>query len=125
MLWKSASMLCVLFPCNIYFLKRFFSFRYKENIQRLSALHLDRPIEPLDLAVHWVEFVMKHKGAPHLRPAAHDLNWIQYHSLDVIAFLLAVVLLALFISLKCCLFCCRKCCCKSGRMSKKSKSKSH
>ncbi|XP_053219936.1 UDP-glucuronosyltransferase 1-6-like isoform X5 [Podarcis raffonei] len=99
--------------------------KYKENIQRLSALHLDRPIEPLDLAVHWVEFVMKHKGAAHLRPAAHDLNWIQYHSLDVIAFLLAVVLLALFISLKCCLFCCRKCCCKSGRMSKKSKSKSH
>ncbi|XP_033027335.1 UDP-glucuronosyltransferase 1-1-like isoform X2 [Lacerta agilis] len=99
--------------------------KYKENIQRLSALHLDRPIEPLDLAVHWVEFVMKHKGAPHLRPAAHDLNWIQYHSIDVIAFLLAVVLLALFISLKCCLFCCRKCFCKSGRMSKKSKSKSH
>ncbi|XP_077304341.1 UDP-glucuronosyltransferase 1A6-like isoform X9 [Lithobates pipiens] len=45
---------------------------YKENIQRLSDLHLDRPIHPLDLAVHWVEFVMRHKGAPHLRPAAHD-----------------------------------------------------
>uniref|UniRef100_A0A8B9DF45 UDP-glucuronosyltransferase n=1 Tax=Anser cygnoides TaxID=8845 RepID=A0A8B9DF45_ANSCY len=67
--------------------------KYKENIKRLSELHLDRPIHPLDLAVHWVEFVMRHKGAPHLRPAAHDLNWIQYHSLDVIAFLLVVVLL--------------------------------
>ncbi|XP_066478198.1 UDP-glucuronosyltransferase 1-6-like [Tiliqua scincoides] len=99
--------------------------KYKENILRLSALHLDRPIHPLDLAVHWVEFVMKHKGAPHLRPAAHDLNWIQYHSLDVIAFLLAVVLLSLFIWLKCCLFCCRRCLCKRGRLSKKSKAKSH
>ncbi|XP_066485450.1 UDP-glucuronosyltransferase 1A1-like [Tiliqua scincoides] len=99
--------------------------KYKENILRLSALHLDRPIHPLDLAVHWVEFVMKHKGAPHLRPAAHDLNWIQYHSLDVIAFLLAVVLLSLFIWLKCCLFCCRRCLCKRGRLSKKSKPKSH
>ncbi|EOA99153.1 UDP-glucuronosyltransferase 1-1, partial [Anas platyrhynchos] len=82
--------------------------KYKENIKRLSELHLDRPIHPLDLAVHWVEFVMRHKGAPHLRPAAHDLNWIQYHSLDVIAFLLAVVLLSLFISFKCCMFCCRR-----------------
>uniref|UniRef100_A0A8C6K394 UDP-glucuronosyltransferase n=1 Tax=Melopsittacus undulatus TaxID=13146 RepID=A0A8C6K394_MELUD len=82
--------------------------KYKENIKRLSDLHLDRPIHPMDLAVHWVEFVMRHKGAPHLRPAAHDLNWIQYHSLDVIAFLMAVVLLFLFISLKCCLFCCRR-----------------
>ncbi|KAJ6651053.1 hypothetical protein lerEdw1_001149 [Lerista edwardsae] len=99
--------------------------KYKENILRLSALHLDRPIHPLDLAVHWVEFVMKHKGAPHLRPAALDLNWIQYHSIDVIAFLLAVVLLALFISLKCCLFCCRRCFCKRGRLAKKSKAKAH
>ncbi|XP_074885366.1 UDP-glucuronosyltransferase 1A1-like isoform X3 [Buteo buteo] len=99
--------------------------KYKENIKRLSDLHLDRPIHPLDLAVHWVEFVMRHKGAPHLRPAAHDLNWIQYHSLDVIAFLLAVVLLSLFISVKCCLFCCRRCCCKKGRTRKPTKSKSH
>ncbi|NXT46445.1 UD11 glucuronosyltransferase, partial [Pluvianellus socialis] len=99
--------------------------KYKENIKRLSDLHLDRPIHPLDLAVHWVEFVMRHKGAPHLRPAAHDLNWIQYHSLDVVAFLLAVVLLSLFISLKCCLFCCRRCCCKKGRTRKPTKSKSH
>ncbi|PTB89013.1 hypothetical protein C9994_17575, partial [Marivirga lumbricoides] len=27
------------------------------------------------LAVFWVEFVMRHKGASHLRPAAHDLTW--------------------------------------------------
>ncbi|XP_040559883.1 UDP-glucuronosyltransferase 1A1 isoform X8 [Gallus gallus] len=99
--------------------------KYKENIQRLSDLHLDRPIHPLDLAVHWVEFVMRHKGAPHLRPAAHDLNWIQYHSLDVFAFLLAVVLLSLFISVKCCMFCCRRCCFKKGRKSKSGKSKTH
>ncbi|NXU47658.1 UD11 glucuronosyltransferase, partial [Turnix velox] len=99
--------------------------KYKENIQRLSDLHLDRPIHPLDLAVHWVEFVMRHKGAPHLRPAAHDLNWIQYHSLDVMAFLLLVVSLSLFISFKCCLFCCRRCCCKKGRTRKATKAKSH
>ncbi|XP_017598912.1 PREDICTED: UDP-glucuronosyltransferase 1-1-like isoform X10 [Corvus brachyrhynchos] len=99
--------------------------KYKENIQRLSDLHLDRPLHPLDLAVHWVEFVMRHKGAPHLRPAAHDLNWVQYHSLDVIAFLAAVVLLALFISFKCCLCCCRRCFCKKGRTRKAAKAKSH
>ncbi|KAM7016888.1 UDP-glucuronosyltransferase 1A6-like isoform 4-T4 [Passerculus sandwichensis] len=98
---------------------------YKENIQRLSDLHLDRPIHPLDLAVHWVEFVMRHKGAPHLRPAAHDLNWVQYHSLDVIAFLAAVALLFLFISFKCCLCCCRRCCGKKGRTGKATKAKSH
>ncbi|XP_063789315.1 UDP-glucuronosyltransferase 1A1-like isoform X3 [Pseudophryne corroboree] len=94
---------------------------YKENIQRLSALHLDRPIHPLDLAVHWVEFVMRHKGAPHLRPAAHDLNWIQYHSIDVFGFLLAVLITTLFISIKCCSFTYRCCCGRKSRQKSKSK----
>ncbi|MBN3292168.1 UD11 glucuronosyltransferase, partial [Polypterus senegalus] len=53
---------------------------YKENMATLSKIHKDRPIEPLDLAVHWIEFVMEHKGAEHLRPAAHHLNRIQYQS---------------------------------------------
>ncbi|XP_075140035.1 UDP-glucuronosyltransferase 1A1-like [Leptodactylus fuscus] len=94
---------------------------YKENIQRLSALHLDRPIHPLDLAVHWVEFVMRHKGAPHLRPAAHDLNWIQYHSIDVFGFLLVVLVTTLFISYKCCTYTCRRCCGRKSRPKSKSK----
>ncbi|KAM7105408.1 UDP-glucuronosyltransferase 1A7-like isoform 2-T2 [Molossus nigricans] len=98
---------------------------YKENIMRLSSLHKDRPIEPLDLAVFWVEFVMRHKGAPHLRPAAHDLTWYQYHSLDVIGFLLAIVLGVTFIVYKSCVFGCRKCFGKKKRVKKSNKSKAH
>ncbi|XP_074045952.1 UDP-glucuronosyltransferase 1A5-like isoform X6 [Macrotis lagotis] len=98
---------------------------YKENIMRLSALHKDRPISPLDLAVFWVEFVMRNKGAPHLRAAAHDLNWIQYHSLDVIAFLLAIVLTVVLIVVKSFKFCYRKCFGKKGKAKKATKAKSN
>ncbi|XP_041936170.1 UDP-glucuronosyltransferase 1A1-like isoform X1 [Alosa sapidissima] len=90
---------------------------YMENMQKLSAIHNDRPIEPLDLAVHWTEFVMRHKGADHLRPAAHHLNWIQYHSLDVIGFLLVVVATVVVVMITCCAVCLRRCC----RGSKKTK----
>ncbi|KAM4609076.1 UDP-glucuronosyltransferase-like [Polymixia lowei] len=83
---------------------------YKEKMSELSSLHLDRPTEPLDLAVFWTEFVMRHKGAEHLRPAAHDLNWIQYYSLDVFGFLAVIFATVIFVTLKCCLFCGRKCC---------------
>ncbi|ELV11866.1 UDP-glucuronosyltransferase 2B31 [Tupaia chinensis] len=80
---------------------------YKENAMKLSRIQHDQPIKPLDRAVFWIEFVMRHKGAKHLRPAALDLNWFQYHSLDVIGFLLACAATVIFIILKCCLFCCR------------------
>ena len=85
-----------------------FSFSYKENVMRLSTIQHDQPVKPLDRAVFWIEFVMRHKGTKHLRPAAHDLTWYQYHSLDVIGFLLACVATAAFALTRGCLFCCRK-----------------
>ncbi|XP_004477626.1 UDP-glucuronosyltransferase 2A3 [Dasypus novemcinctus] len=90
---------------------------YKENIMRLSRIYHDQPVKPLDRAVFWIEFVMRHKGAKHLRPAVHDLSWFQYNSLDVIGFLLACVATALFLVTKCCLFCCQK----LGKTGKKRK----
>ncbi|XP_057584124.1 UDP-glucuronosyltransferase 2B31-like isoform X1 [Hippopotamus amphibius kiboko] len=81
---------------------------YKEKAVWLSTIQHDQPMKPLDRAVFWIEFVMRHKGAKHLRPAVHDLTWFQYHSLDVIGFLLACVATAVFVLTKCCLFCCQK-----------------
>ncbi|XP_072220591.1 UDP-glucuronosyltransferase 1A1-like [Leuresthes tenuis] len=82
--------------------------RYKENVQKLSALHKDRPVDPLDLSVFWTEFVMRHKGAKHLKAAVHDLNWLQYFCLDVIALLITVVLVTVILMAKCLKLCFRK-----------------
>ncbi|XP_041915826.1 UDP-glucuronosyltransferase 2A1-like isoform X1 [Alosa sapidissima] len=82
---------------------------YKESIVRLSRIHHDQPMKPLDEAVFWIEFVMRNKGAKHLRVQAHNLSWYQYHSLDVIIFLLTIVGLFIFIVVKSCCFCFRKC----------------
>ncbi|XP_075058928.1 UDP-glucuronosyltransferase 2A1-like isoform X3 [Mixophyes fleayi] len=82
---------------------------YKENAMRISSIHHDQPIKPLDRAVFWIEFVMRHKGAKHLRPASHDLTWYQYHCLDVIGFLLICLFTLLYITIKIFSFCCRKC----------------
>ncbi|XP_040822605.1 UDP-glucuronosyltransferase 2B16-like isoform X1 [Ochotona curzoniae] len=76
---------------------------YKENIMKLSRIHHDQPMKPLDRAVFWIEHVMRHKGAKHLRVAAHDLTWYQYHSLDVIGFLLACVAIIIYLVIKLCL----------------------
>ncbi|XP_042534310.1 UDP-glucuronosyltransferase 2B17-like [Dipodomys spectabilis] len=81
---------------------------YKKNAMWLSTIHHDQPMKPLDPAVFWIEFVMCHKGAKHLRPLSHNLAWYQYHSLDVIRFLLACVATVTFLLLNCCLLVCQK-----------------
>ncbi|XP_027246801.1 UDP-glucuronosyltransferase 2B1 isoform X3 [Cricetulus griseus] len=90
---------------------------YKENAMKLSRIHHDQPVKPLDRAIFWIEYVMRNKGAKHLRPALHDLAWFQYHSLDVIGFLLVCVAAVVFIITKCCLLCCHK----TANMGKKKK----
>ncbi|XP_028322353.1 UDP-glucuronosyltransferase 2C1-like isoform X2 [Gouania willdenowi] len=69
---------------------------YRQKIKQMSSLHRDQPMAPMDQAVFWVEYVMRHKGAPHLRTEAYKLPWYSYYCLDVVAFLLTVALLLIF-----------------------------
>lgn len=45
----------------------------------------------LETAIYWTEYVIRHKGASHMRSAAADLSVVQYYLLDVVLFLLAAV----------------------------------
>uniref|UniRef100_A0A3P9ID01 UDP-glucuronosyltransferase n=1 Tax=Oryzias latipes TaxID=8090 RepID=A0A3P9ID01_ORYLA len=63
---------------------------YRQNIQRLSRLHKDKPMSPMDQAIFWIEYVIRHKGARHLISEAYKMPWYSYHSLDVVLLLLAV-----------------------------------
>ena len=65
--------------------------RYREKAQRLSRIYRDQPLTPLEQAVYWTEYMIRHKGAPHLRSAVLDLAWYQYLLLDVIAVLTLAV----------------------------------
>ncbi|NP_001348442.1 UDP glucuronosyltransferase 5 family, polypeptide B3 precursor [Danio rerio] len=83
---------------------------YRENMQRLSRLHKDVPVKPLDNAIFWIEFVMRHKGAAHLRTESYKMPWYSYHSVDVILVLIsAVSLIILSIYAVIRYFCCRIC----------------
>ena len=66
-------------------------YRYRENAQRLSRIFRDQPLTPMEQAVYWTEYVIRHKGAPHLRSAVLDLAWYQYFLLDVIVVLALTV----------------------------------
>jgi len=65
---------------------------YKENIKRVSSIFRDRPLQPRKSALYWIEYVIRHKGAPHMRSAGLDLTWYQFYLLDVIAFVAVMIL---------------------------------
>ncbi|KAF7650941.1 hypothetical protein LDENG_00118440 [Lucifuga dentata] len=70
---------------------------YREKMWALSRLHRDQPMKPLDRAIFWIEFVMRHKGAAHLKTSSFKMSWIQYNSIDVMVLLLASIVLILLI----------------------------
>jgi glucuronosyltransferase len=54
----------------------------------------------MNTAIFWTEYIIRHKGASHLRPAILDLVWYQYLLLDILAvFLLFVITLFLLVYL--------------------------
>ncbi|CAH1782941.1 unnamed protein product [Owenia fusiformis] len=58
---------------------------YKENAKNAAAIYHSQPISPKDKVAYWVEYVIRHKGAPHLQSqGANNLNIFQYLLLDVI-----------------------------------------
>ncbi|XP_065220396.1 UDP-glucosyltransferase 2-like isoform X2 [Planococcus citri] len=72
--------------------------KYQENVIRWSNIFKDRPVSALDEALYWTEYVIKHRGAPHLRTAAADTPFYQYLLLDVLGLLLLVVICFLYLS---------------------------
>ncbi|KFB48223.1 AGAP007588-PA-like protein [Anopheles sinensis] len=58
--------------------------RFRDTIKEISRVYRDRPQTALDLACYWMEYVARHKGAPHLHYPGADMSFLELHSLDVI-----------------------------------------
>lgn len=64
---------------------------YTDNVVKLEELFYDQPTKGLDLAVWWIEYIIKHKGNP--RKYRSEIPSYQYYSLDIIGALLLSILL--------------------------------
>ncbi|KAK2862724.1 hypothetical protein Q5P01_002257 [Channa striata] len=61
---------------------------YRKNMQHLSQLHHDQPVSPMETAIFWIEYVIRNKGAAHLRSAGFSLPWYSYFNLDALSTLI-------------------------------------
>ncbi|XP_050423757.1 UDP-glycosyltransferase UGT5-like [Adelges cooleyi] len=94
--------------------------RFAENAKRVSAIFRDQPLTPLETAIYWIEYVIRHKGAAHLKTAANELNWFQFLLLDVVLFVLSVVVLTVYTTKKILVLTFGLCCKRKASIEKKN-----
>lgn len=58
--------------------------RFYARAKEISALFRDTMVEPMNQSIYWMEYVIRHKGAPHLKSHALNLSIGQYLLLDVL-----------------------------------------
>ncbi|KAH8383542.1 hypothetical protein KR009_009258, partial [Drosophila setifemur] len=56
--------------------------KYKRNAREMSLRFRDRPISPLDTAVWWTEYVLRHRNTEHMRLNEDEIPLIWYYRLD-------------------------------------------
>ena len=83
---------------------------YRTIVKEAADLYKDRPMSALDSAVYWVEYVIRHNGAKHMQSQAVHLNFFQYHSLDVIGFIVVCLFIVFKVFIWSVKYVFRKCC---------------
>lgn len=73
--------------------------KYKQEVQYRQLLLKDQKETPLEKAIYWTEYVLRHRGAAHMQSPAKDLNVFQYYLLDVL-FVLFVSALCFYYTMK-------------------------
>lgn len=71
--------------------------KFQKNAKIVSTRFKDRPMSPAESVVYWTEYVLRHKGAPHLKYHALNLTWYQYFLIDVISTFLFIGSVLFFI----------------------------
>ncbi|XP_017866749.1 PREDICTED: UDP-glucuronosyltransferase 2B15 isoform X2 [Drosophila arizonae] len=89
--------------------------KYRDNMKRASLIFRDRPMSAMDTAIYWIDYVVKHRGAPHLVSEGVNLPWYKFYLLDIVGIALALILLPILGLLLLC---------PSFRSAKKPKTKS-
>ncbi|KAK9892162.1 hypothetical protein WA026_018364 [Henosepilachna vigintioctopunctata] len=70
--------------------------RYRIRAKEIRSIFLDQPRSGLDTIMWWCDYVMRHKGAKHLKSPGAEISFYEYYLLDV----LALFLVAFFVLFK-------------------------
>lgn len=75
---------------------------YTTNAKRVSSIVLDQPEQPLDRAIWWIEWTLRHPNDNDLQSPVVALGYIIGNSIDVIGFSAIISLAQIYIIFKLC-----------------------
>lgn len=78
------------------------NFSYRRKAKELSSIYHDVPVKPGAELVHWVQHVIRTRGAAHLRSPALGVPLYQRLFLDVIAFFSVPLMLFIMLAKRLC-----------------------
>lgn len=73
--------------------------KFKESVRTRQILLKDQQETPLQRALYWTEYVLRHRGASHLQSPARHLGVVQYYLLDVVLVIICLLYI-LYVILK-------------------------
>ncbi|XP_055376130.1 UDP-glucosyltransferase 2-like [Condylostylus longicornis] len=74
--------------------------KYINNIKKQSEIFKDRPMKPLDTAIWWIEYVLRHPNPTHLKVPTLELGYFIANSYDFISIVLLIVIFILYVTIK-------------------------
>lgn len=81
---------------------------YKQNAIKLNQTLYDLPMNGLETAVWWIEYVIRRNGTLEIKNSLVSIPLYQYYFLDVFAVLLTLLSVIIFVVYKIIKFCLRK-----------------
>ncbi|XP_063708804.1 UDP-glycosyltransferase UGT5-like [Culicoides brevitarsis] len=69
--------------------------KYTKTIKNSQKLFRDQPMTPLETAKFWVEYVLRHNGAPHMKSHVNKMSVIEYYNFDAYAILISAAILGI------------------------------
>ncbi|XP_045519719.1 UDP-glycosyltransferase UGT5-like [Pieris brassicae] len=96
---------------------------YKENIVKLRSLMREHPVGPLEMAMWWIEHILKYGGS-HLKSPAAGMPLMEYYEVPLLLAVIAIIIAVTTVMIFTAIFIWRmvKGCFKSRIMKKKIKS---
>ncbi|XP_002014736.2 UDP-glucuronosyltransferase 1-1 [Drosophila persimilis] len=69
--------------------------KYRQTISKFSSMYRDRPMTARETVVYWTDYVLRHRGAPHLQSPVVHMSFIELFNLDLYALLISVLVIIL------------------------------